>query len=157
KLDLQPGIFPLGELVAETVEALDHISAHRIELHEHCSAQVRADRYRIGQVLTNLLENAIKYSPQTERIEVHIVEQAGGRQVAVSVVDSGIGVREAEKRRVFDRFYKGSGEGRETYPGFGIGLFISAQIIKRHGGSISVEDNNGQRSVFTFTLSTADM
>lgn len=155
KFSLQHSVFPLKELIEETVEALEQISTHHIELQVYSAAQVHADRYRIGQVMTNLLENAIKYSPQADRILVRIEEVTGEQQVAVSVVDFGIGVREDEKRRIFERFYKGSGGGRETYPGFGIGLFISAQIIELHGGGISVKDNNGRGTVFTFKLPVA--
>ncbi len=152
KLDLQPSVFSIEELVAETVETMDQISAHRIEIQGHSTARVRADRYRISQVLTNLLENAIKYSPYSELISVRIGEMEDRRQVVISVADFGIGISEADKQRIFERFYKGRENGRDTYPGFGIGLFISAEIVERHGGSISVEDNDEQGSVFTFTL-----
>lgn len=111
---------------------------------------VFADRYRIGQVLTNLINNAIKYSPLNKDVNVTIGTHDSG--VKLTVTDFGIGLPQSEYINVFKKFYRAPTTPK-SIPGFGIGLFLSAEIIIRHGGLIGVEENpaaNG--SCFYFTL-----
>ena len=90
---------------------------------------VFADRERIGQVIINLLTNAVKYSPKTKEIKVAI--HVEGEKLIVSVADGGIGISKEDQAKIFERFYRFEGKNEKTFPGFGIGLFISMEII--HG------------------------
>jgi PAS domain S-box-containing protein len=111
---------------------------------------VFADRYRIGQVLTNLVNNAVKYSPECK--EVAIAIETHNNEVKVTVKDYGIGLPKTEYHKVFKKFYRATTTPRNI-PGFGIGLFLSAEIIVRHGGLIGVHDNEVENGTcFYFTL-----
>ncbi len=150
KLQLEKGDFSLNEVIKERVEAIQPITDHDIVVESENDISVYGDEFRIGQVITNLLNNAIKYSPEPEKIIVRAEEEQN--KVTVSVVDFGVGVSEHERETIFQRFYKGDKPLKTTYPGFGIGLFISSQIVEQHGGDIWVEDNNGKGSEFKFTI-----
>jgi two-component system CheB/CheR fusion protein len=134
---------------------MQHISHQSIKVNEGGKYEVYADRYRIGQVLTNLISNAIKYSPEADEIVIDTRQE--GDKVFVSVTDFGIGISESDQKKVFDRFFRGSGRVKNSFPGIGIGLYISAEIIERHNGSIKVESNDGRGSVFTFSLAAANL
>jgi PAS domain S-box-containing protein len=111
---------------------------------------VFADRYRIGQVLTNLINNAVKYSPECKDVVVAI--ETHNNEVKVQVKDYGIGLAKSEYHNVFKKFYRVT-TAPKNIPGFGIGLFLSAEIIIRHGGLIGVEDNKSKKGTcFYFTL-----
>src|SRR5204862_7490993 len=111
---------------------------------------VWGDKDRIGQVLTNLLTNAIKYSPQADTIIVRVTVAQDA--AVVSVQDFGIAIEKEHTKHLFDRFYRVSDPEEKTYPGLGIGLYIANEIIKRHGGILTVESEKGKGSVFSFTL-----
>jgi signal transduction histidine kinase len=109
-----------------------------------------ADRYRIGQVLTNLVNNAVKYSPECKQIAISIGTH--NDQIKVLVKDYGIGLAKSEHQKVFQKFYRANSTPKNI-PGFGIGLFLSAEIIIRHGGFIGVADNEAENGTsFYFTL-----
>jgi signal transduction histidine kinase len=100
--------------------------------------------------LLNLLTNAIKYSPNSDHVEV-IVE--GDRKMAtIKVRDHGIGIDKKDQAKIFERFYRVEGKSEQTFPGFGIGLFIASEIIHRHSGTITVQSEKGKGSVFIVTL-----
>ena len=116
---------------------------------------VLADAAWIHKVLTNLLENAVKYSPVNQPIFVAADRQAGSSNLlAVSVADRGAGIDPFEQEMIFDKFYRGQGQ-RERISGTGMGLPISRAIVAAHGGAISVTSQIGHGSVFTFTLPLA--
>lgn len=150
-LSWQEELFDLGELIQEIVDHYRHITvSHQICLEGAGPIQICADRERIGQVLTNVLSNAIKYSPQGGLILVkQIIEKD---KVMVSVRDNGIGIPPEKQVSVFERFYRVKDEMHETFPGLGLGLYLSAQIIKRQGGQIWLESQVGAGSTFFFTL-----
>jgi len=151
KLKLSKDSFVLNKLIEETVESLQpSTQKHKIEIFDNGSVKVVADKYRIYQVLINLLTNAIKYSPQGEKILVKIDYQKN--DVVVSVKDFGIGIKKDEQDKVFDRLYQISDPEEKTYPGLGLGLFISKEIIDRHHGKIWVESVKGKGSTFYFSL-----
>src|SRR5262249_50251053 len=104
----------------------------------------------IGQVLINLLNNAIKYSPQADRVLVRVAKDQN--KVFVSVQDFGIGIAKKNQLKIFERFYQDTDPEEITYPGLGIGLYISHEIIKRHGGQLWVESKKGEGATFHFTL-----
>jgi PAS domain S-box-containing protein len=127
---------------------------HDIVLHRSPEAvPVRGDRERLEQVLVNLLQNAIKYSPQGGQIRV-AVERAGP-EVRVSVQDPGIGVPREEQSRLFQRFFRAANATTRNYSGLGIGLFVSHEIVQRHGGRFEVQSDVGAGSTFTFYLPLA--
>ena len=145
------GAFDLDQLVDDVIaEIRPTTDGRRIIRDGRANAHVRGDRERTGQVLTNLLTNAIKYSPQSEPI---IVDTASdGQDITVGVQDFGVGIAPEDHQRVFDRFYRAGGPERETFPGLGLGLFISAEIIRRQRGRIWVESVPGKGALFRFTL-----
>ena len=139
-------------LVAEVVESLQQSSArHQIYIEGSTQGEIIGDRERLGQVLTNLLTNAIKYSPNAEKIIVHLVHIQN--ELTVGVQDFGIGIPLAHREKVFERFYRvRNSQDRTFFPGLGMGLYIAHQIIERHGGKIWVESAEGQGSTFSFSL-----
>ena len=115
------------------------------------SVMVDYDERRIQRVLQNLIGNAIKYSPDGGDIDINIRSDSG--TAAISVRDHGIGVPEADRGRVFERGYRANSVG--GIPGTGLGLFISSQIVKRHGGSIECRAADGRGTVFEVRLPLA--
>src|ERR1019366_9592155 len=111
------------------------------------------DRERIGHVLTNLLHNAIKYSPNANRVV--LCAEANQEYIQISVQDFGIGISAAHQQNIFKRFYHIPDHLEQTFPGLGIGLYISREIIQRHHGRIWVESTKGVGSTFYFTLPLA--
>lgn len=107
----------------------------------------------ISNYLHNLIGNAIKYSPYGSEIKIECFSANGA--ALFRVIDYGIGVNEEDLPRLFDRYYRVQGTQVVTVSGFGIGLYLSAEIIKRHGGKIWAESKFGEGSVFSFTLSLA--
>lgn len=151
KLELHCTEFDFGELVEETVhDSRFTATRHAIILENNFKGKVFGDKDRIGQVLTNVLNNGIKYSPHGSQVEVHV--EGDESSVAIRVKDYGIGIDKKEHKRIFERFYRVEGKLEQTYPGFGIGLFIADEIIRRHHGSIHVKSEKEKGSVFTIHL-----
>ena len=151
KLDFQKDLFDLNGVIKETLEQIQPTtSKHAIRIEGKIDQPVWGDKDRIGQALTNLLTNAIKYSPQADTIIVRVT--AAQDAAVVSVQDFGIGIEKEHTNHLFDRFYRVNDPEEKTYPGLGIGLYIANEIIKRHDGTLSVESEKGQGSVFSFTL-----
>ena len=150
KIYLNEEAFDFQKLVIETVEDQQMSTSCKIELHTKPVGMVFADRDRVGQVITNLLTNAIKYAPNTDKIVVEIKEVSGNLEF--SVQDFGIGMPEDKKDRVFEQYYRVSGDEQTTFPGLGLGLYISAQIIERSHGKIWVNSVLGKGSTFSFIL-----
>ncbi len=152
QLPLHVERFSLEHLIGVRIEEWQRIAPdHKITLQSMGGEKIiAADPERIEQVLTNLISNAIKYSP--ENGDILITTEAKQQYVKVSVSDRGIGIPNNMIGRVFDRFFRVSNPTLQTYPGMGLGLYISAGIIKRHGGTISVESLEGKGSTFFFTL-----
>ncbi|HTL09226.1 MAG TPA: PAS domain S-box protein, partial [Chitinophagaceae bacterium] len=151
QLPLKLQTFDLNELVAECADDLKHLSGqHRLVLRTGAIAAVTADRERISQVLVNLINNAIKYSPSGGDIE--ITTSGDTHFVTTSVTDHGVGIPADMQQKVFDRFFRVSNASGNTAPGMGLGLYISAGIVQRHGGTISVQSNECSGTTFSFTL-----
>jgi len=115
------------------------------------SVMVDYDERRIQRVLQNLISNAIKYSPDGGDIDINI--HADGSDAAISIRDHGIGIPEADRGHVFERGYRANTVG--AIPGTGLGLFISSEIVKRHGGSIGCRAADGRGTVFEVRLPLA--
>ncbi|HEX2835751.1 MAG TPA: ATP-binding protein [Thermoanaerobaculia bacterium] len=115
---------------------------------------VAGDRDRLEQVLGNLLENAVKYSPDGSDITVTVEDR--GDSFVTAVCDRGIGIPADELGQVFERFHRGRQVSSTNYGGLGLGLYITKQIIERHGGTIWVESKEGQGTTFHFSLPVAE-
>jgi signal transduction histidine kinase len=151
KLTFTEEAVDVDALVREVVEQLQQTSTqHQISIEGSTSGTILCDRDRLGQVLINLLTNAMKYSPQAEQVIVHLISTSRG--LTVSVQDFGIGIPATEQEKVFERFYRVAGEQKRTVTGLGIGLFITHQIIEHYKGNLWVESVEGQGSTFTFSL-----
>lgn len=151
KLQFNETWFNFNELVNEVIEDMQRTtSKHRIVSVLEESGDIYADPERIGQVLTNLLSNAIKYSPRADKIIVRTSVMEN--QLKLCVEDFGVGIAEEKQEKVFEQFYRVSGDKQHTFPGLGLGLYISSEIIKREGGRIWVEAVEGKGSTFCFTL-----
>jgi two-component system, OmpR family, sensor histidine kinase VicK len=137
----------LKEVIMETTLTAP---GHPIEFSEGDPAIVDADRDKIGSVIINLLSNAIKYSPEGKKIIVACRRVDG--QIVVSVEDQGMGIPAANMEKIFDRFYRVERKNSHQVSGFGIGLYLSAEIIKRHEGRIWATSDTGQGSSFYFSL-----
>jgi PAS domain S-box-containing protein len=143
--------FDLEDLLEQTVNDTElMMSSHRITFERCDPVIINADRDKIGSVISNLLSNAVKYSPKGTHIEIRC--EIIGNVAQVSVHDEGLGIREADQPKLFDRFYRVEGDQTRHISGFGIGLYLSAEIIKRHDGRIWVESQPGNGSTFYFTL-----
>jgi signal transduction histidine kinase len=141
----------LDALVKEVVELLQSSNPrHTISLSGTIQAIVIGDRDRLEQVLINLITNAIKYSPHAEKVDVSLA--AAGESVIVQVRDYGVGIPNDQLDKIFDRFYRVYDEKNTIFPGLGMGLYISSEIIKRHAGTITVESEEGRGSTFTVSL-----
>lgn len=152
EFELKKEEFLLNDLINEVTEDLSftYNDIHLfVEHSEDC--YVTGDRDRIGQVITNFITNAMKYSENEKRIEVKVYENEED-MAAVSVKDFGIGISEKDKKLIFNRFFRVPGKNEDTYSGFGIGLYLSQQIVERHNGEIIVNSELGQGSEFIFTL-----
>jgi PAS domain S-box-containing protein len=154
RLDLDMTTFSISDLVRETIQDIRQTTTlYEIVEHHDFDGSIYADRDRIAQVLINLLTNAIKYSPHANRVEVYV--EATKNVVAIKIKDFGIGIDERDQRMIFQRFYRVEGKSEQTFPGFGIGLFISSEIVQRHRGTILVDSKKGKGSTFTITLPIA--
>ena len=150
-LQLMKEQFYITGLIKEIVKDLQHTSPDCvIDFTEREDASVFADKGRIGQVIINFLTNAIKYSPSCK--EIAISSKVANNMVSVAVKDGGIGINKSDQQKIFERFYRVAGKDEKTFPGFGIGLFIAAEIIQRHEGKIGVASEPGNGSVFYFSL-----
>lgn len=152
KINFNDEKFLLNELIQETIDDIQLItSKHKISYVKSFETEVYGDRDRIGQVLTNLLLNAIKFSPDTK--DIYVQQELKNDQVIVAVKDHGVGIPTKEQDLVFTRFYKGETSIKHRAPGgLGLGLYISSQIIRRHEGKIWLESNENTGSTFYFSL-----
>ncbi|GAC1313545.1 MAG: hypothetical protein NVSMB24_36910 [Mucilaginibacter sp.] len=127
------------------------VQTHRIVIKNNVPVLIYGEKNRLEQVLSNFLSNAVKYSPGAN--EVIISSEVVNDEVKVSVRDFGIGIPKAQQEYVFDRFFRVQ-ESSRKFSGLGLGLYISAEIIKRHDGIVGVE-SNGNGSEFYFTVPAA--
>ncbi|MBR2942297.1 MAG: sensor histidine kinase KdpD [Clostridia bacterium] len=152
---------PSAELIDEIIdEALRHVNRrsmeHKITVEkEKDYSLVHADAKLIVQVLINLIDNAVKYAPQSSEIRISVREQDG--MVHVSVSDNGPGIPDGDKDRIFEMFYTGASHAADSRRSLGLGLSLCRSIIHAHGGSISVRDNHPSGAIFEFTLPSEEV
>ena len=150
ELKLQKTYFSLLSLVQACTQ---HTAEQRENVHVEIAGSaeiiVYADRDRLEQVLVNLITNALKYSPDSDLVQIKVSERDG--MASVHVTDFGIGVEKRKVPLIFNRFYRVD-EHNVNYPGLGLGLFIAAEIVRRHKGEIGVESEPGKGSTFWFSI-----
>ena len=150
RLKMEHKKFLYDDLVLEIIDSIQLTTKHKIIQKGKTKKKVMGDRERLGQVLTNLLTNAIKYSPKAEKIV--ITSKVSKTSVITGVQDFGIGIAKEYHHKIFERFFRVTDADEKTYPGMGIGLFISQEIVARHGGKMWVESKKGKGSIFYFSL-----
>jgi signal transduction histidine kinase len=142
--------FNLTALVRDVVNAVQLTNqTHRVDIVADKDFIVTGDQSRLEQVLSNLLINAIKYSPDADSVIITVVEE--GHQITVKVKDFGIGIENEQIPYLFDRFFRSPGVVK-TFSGLGLGLYISKEIVLKHGGSIGVTSELLKGSTFWFSI-----
>lgn len=151
KLEIVKQDFDLTELAKEQLEEIRlTVSSHTFMFEPDNVVTVLADREKIGSVISNLLTNAVKYSPKGKLINITCIMRDG--QALFSVQDEGMGIKAQDLPRIFDRYYRAGSEHTRHISGFGVGLYLSAEIIQRHDGRIWAESQKGVGSTFFFYL-----
>lgn len=151
KIHIDHKVFDLAELVKETEEeSLSTIASHTIIFAPVEETIVNADRDKIGQVINNLISNAVKYSVAGSTIYVACVTI--DNRALISVRDEGMGIKPQDASKIFERYYRVEGTQMFSISGFGIGLYLCAEIIHRHEGEIWVDSDFGKGSTFSFSL-----
>ncbi len=150
KLQFSKSVFNLTDLINQCIDNSSFIyPSHKIKKDLQKDIMVMGNEERIEQVLMNLINNAIKYSPKNK--EIIVSAEADQSSATVAVQDFGIGMSEADQQQIFDRFYRVE-NGNFLTPGLGMGLYIAAEIIKEHDGEIKVESKLDHGSIFYFSL-----
>ena len=151
KIHIHKQHFDMAELVKDVEEeSVLTISSHKVTFAPVAETIVHADRDKIGQVINNLISNAVKYSASGSTILVACVTIQNTAEV--SVKDEGPGISPENMEHIFDRYYRVQDNPANTVSGFGIGLYLSAEIIQRHNGTIWVESEVGKGSTFYFRV-----
>jgi len=147
KIHLNKTDFDLIELIEEIIEETQlSTTSHQFKFNAGASIVINADRDKLGTVLSNLLSNAVKYSPKAT--EVKIGCRLNGDKVLISIQDSGMGIQAHELDKLFDRYFRVENKENRHISGFGIGLYLSSEVIKRHGGRIWSESEYGNGATF---------
>lgn len=150
KLQFNMSEFNLKDLIKDSIDAIQPTSTkHKILCTECPDVMIYGDLHRLEQVFMNLLSNALKYSPDAEQVEVEIKKTS--KKITVSVKDYGVGISKKNLSKLFERFYRVEKTAKQ-FSGLGIGLYISSEIVIRHGGTITVDSEEGKGSKFTVTL-----
>lgn len=155
---LEVSRFDLASLAKRVVEETQTTTQqHQLSLRADGEVVVSADRRRVEEVLQNLVDNAIKYAPAGGPVDVSVrlVQGPDGGKAVVAVRDKGQGIALDEQKNVFERFYQGGDHLRRGHAGLGLGLYISREIVRRHGGVMWLDSKPGEGSTFYFSLPTS--
>lgn len=151
KLHLEQKTFDIEKLLQESIDELRFLApSYTVNFQSSGPIQVNADEDKISSVISNFLNNATKYSNPDQHIVVSCIAKDG--QVIVSIKDEGIGMGAEDLAKIFDRFYRVESNNTRHIAGFGIGLYLSAEILKRHNGKTWAESERGKGSTFYFSL-----
>ncbi len=151
RMEFRNELFDFDKAIKDIVVILQTTTeSHKLVLTGKTCRNVYGDQERIGQVVNNLVSNAIKYSPKADKVLVNL--SADDNNVRVDVTDLGIGMAKQHLEKIFERFYRVYDTTDKTFPGLGIGLYISSEIIKRHGGKLLVESDPGKGSTISFFI-----
>ncbi len=142
----------LDDLLKDTVEEIQQTTlTHHITLRGKSGVSLTMDKVKIKEVLSNLIINAIKYAPEKDEVVVEVLENE--KEVTVRVIDQGIGIAPEHQKQIFDPYFQGrQRKKKKSSTGLGVGLYICAEIIKNHRGTIWVESHPGKGSTFSFNL-----
>ena len=149
QLSLNKKHFSLQEMLEDAVAHLHLEKRSHVLVAGDSKLNLYADPNRIEQVVVNFINNAVKYAPDSKEIIINIERLE--TNVRISVTDQGPGIEKEKQLHIFDRYFRTDYSG-EQYSGLGLGLYISAEIVKKHGGQIGVESEPGSGSTFWFTL-----
>ncbi|GAC1314862.1 MAG: hypothetical protein NVSMB24_39980 [Mucilaginibacter sp.] len=151
RIHIEKQVFDIGTLLSEAVdEARLIFNTHNIHLPNCPAIRVNADREKIGSVISNLISNAVKYSPKGKNVGIDCVVQSN--EVIISVNDEGMGMKPHDLDKIFERYYRVETDHTRHISGFGIGLYLSSEIVRRHNGRIWAESESGKGSTFYFSL-----
>lgn len=151
KIHLNKSVFTLNDLINESIDDISFtVKSHTLSFSPCQQIFVDADREKIASVIANFLNNAIKYSPNGKNIVVTCNVNNG--EAEVSVYDEGMGIKAEDKEKIFERYYRVQSDRQKNISGFGIGLYLSAEIIRRHNGRVGVDSEVGKGSRFWFKL-----
>lgn len=149
KMEFNFSDFSIRDLLLECIDDVQGTNSHQIVLKKIDDVVVNADKLRLEQVIGNLLSNAIKYAPNEKLIEIY--SEIEDDHIKITVKDFGIGIPRDKKEMVFDRFFRVQ-ESAFFFAGLGLGLYISSEIVRRHGGTIGVESEEKKGSEFWFRI-----
>lgn len=149
-MQLEKKKFTISELFDDCCSDFAQVTNQNIIFRGDISQVVEADSQQIGQVMINFINNAIKYAPESKQITVTAI-RTETNEVKISIEDQGPGIPTHKVKYLFERYYRTNHQGQK-FTGLGLGLFICADIIKKHGGKVGVETEEGKGSTFWFTL-----
>ncbi|MDN3551243.1 PAS domain-containing sensor histidine kinase [Mucilaginibacter aquaedulcis] len=149
QLALNQTTFPVSEIMDSCCNHIELEGKYLLTFQGDHSIVMFADQQKVEQVLMNLVNNAMKYAPESLVITMRVERLLSG--VKITVIDEGAGISQRHLSRLFERYYRVE-ENTHQGSGLGLGLYISAEIIRRHGGDIGVESKPGEGSAFWFTL-----
>jgi signal transduction histidine kinase len=150
EIDLNEAEFFFTDILTQSIETVQQISPqHKITLENTVDVFYTGDQFRLERVIINLLNNAIKYSPDADQVKVSAFIKDG--QITVCVTDLGIGIAKEDINQIFKRFFRVSKIAKQ-FNGVGLGLYIAAEIIKKHNGSFTIDSEPGVGSSFSFHL-----
>lgn len=146
--------FNLSKLVEKVADRLQVHSckSQTINLSVEPEVYITGDKFALTSVVTNLVENAVKYSPDCAEVNVHLQKKGAG--AVLSVADNGIGVADAEKSRIFDKFYRVGSEDTRKTKGTGLGLYIVKHVLDKHQAHIKVKNNHPSGTIFEVTFNS---
>ncbi|HNM77098.1 MAG TPA: HAMP domain-containing sensor histidine kinase, partial [Tepidiformaceae bacterium] len=144
----------LFEHVGEVFALRSEESGVGLDVSIQGAAHIRGDFDRLEQVMNNLLDNAFRHTPESGKVTVACRDLQPGT-LQVTVADNGPGIAQADLPHLFERFYRGDNSGGAPKKGYGLGLAISREIVRAHGGEIWATSEPGRGTTFVFTLPTA--
>ena len=149
--------FSLRELIEECIGKQNIPTGKEVKMDIVAEGDVEAwaDRMHIGNIVCNLLENAIKYSRESVTIIIDYQQRTDGL-LQISIADNGIGIAKADQRYVFDNFYRSETVKDKSIPGIGLGLSYVKLLVEAHGGTITFESTEGHGTTFTITIPQMD-
>ena len=151
KISIDRQLFNLEDIITDVIKESElTATTHQIKFLPCGPVNIFADKEKIASVITNLVSNAIKYSSKGSSVDIQC--EAMPNMVRVSVKDEGVGISKEDQGQLFERYYRVQDDHTKYISGFGIGLYLSAEIVRRHDGTIGVESEKGAGSTFYFTL-----